>query len=167
MFWLLYPKIATGKYGANDYSTWKYKLEPRYIVLREGHNKLTAKATCHDIHYDVNKWTSIVLTGSKEDNHRDTTNVTKPSPLGISIKIDKNPITAGDIQTITVKIHGPDTSNSFIRGAKVSGQIIDLSSLSSHSSSESCMAIRQAKFSRNPKNFPGHLGTSNSLMSLS
>ena len=63
--------------------------------------------------------------------------VTQPLPLRISIGVDKNPITAGDIQTITVKVHSPDITNSAISGAKVSGQIIDLSSFSSTSSSPS------------------------------
>ncbi|HEY7108097.1 MAG TPA: hypothetical protein VH415_01595 [Nitrososphaeraceae archaeon] len=118
--------LATGKYGANDYSTWKYKLEPNYTVLKEGPNKLTAKVACHNIPYDLNKWTSIALTGSKEEVHRNTTSGTKPLPLGVSIKIDKNPISVGDIQTITVKVLDPDSKNSETRGTKVHGEILDL-----------------------------------------
>jgi hypothetical protein len=53
--------------------------------------------------------------------------------LGISIGIDKNPITAGDTQTITVRVIDPDSKNSAVSGAKVSGQIIDLSSFPSSS----------------------------------
>jgi hypothetical protein len=48
-------------------------------------------------------------------------------PLGISIKIGKNPITAGDIQTITVRVLDPDSKNSSTDGTKVHGQILDLS----------------------------------------
>ena len=54
-------------------------------------------------------------------------------PLRITISVDKNPITTGDTQTITVKVHSPDFTNSDISGAKVSGQVIDLSSFSSSS----------------------------------
>jgi len=109
--------IATGKNGTNDYSTWRYKLDPSYSVIREGSNKLTAKVTCLDNPYSSSKWTSIDLTGIKA----------QPLPLEISIRTDKNPITAGDNQTITVRVHNPGTTNSAISGAKVSGQIIDLS----------------------------------------
>jgi hypothetical protein len=119
--------VATGKNGPNDYSTWRYKLDPSYNVIREGSNKLTAKVTCLDNPSSLRKWTSIDLTGIKEDNYRKTSDATQPMPLGISIRIDKNPITAGDIQTITVRVHNPGTTNSAISGAKVSGQIIDLS----------------------------------------
>ena len=119
--------LATGKHGANDYSTWTYKLEPSYTVLRDGPNKLTAKVTCHNIPQDLNKWTSIIITGSKGENQRNTTGGTTPMPLGVSIKIDKNPISVGDIQTITVRILDPDSKNSDTSVTKVHGQILDLS----------------------------------------
>jgi len=123
--------IATGNNGASDYSTWKYKLDPSYTVIREGSNKLTAKITCLDNPTSLSKWTSIDLIGTGDSNHNITTSVVKPLPLQISTSVDKNPITAGDIQTITVRVHNPDSANSDINGAKVSGQIIDLSSFSS------------------------------------
>ena len=53
-------------------------------------------------------------------------------PLQISITVDKNPITAGDIQTITVKVHNPGIRYSVISGLRVP-KIIDLSSFSSSS----------------------------------
>jgi hypothetical protein len=123
--------IATGNNGASDYSTWKYKLDPSYTVIREGSNKLTAKITCLDNPTSLSKWTSIDLIGTGDGNHNITTSVVKPLPLQISTSVDKNPITAGDIQTITLRVHNPDSANSDINGAKVSGQIIDLSSFSS------------------------------------
>ncbi len=104
--------IATGNNGASDYSTWKYKLDPIYTVLRDGPNKLTAKVTCHNIPQDLDKWTSIIVTGSKGENQRNTTGGTTPMPLGVSIKIDKNPISVGDVQTITVRVLDPDSKNS-------------------------------------------------------
>jgi hypothetical protein len=119
--------IATGKNGANDYSTWKYKLDPIYTVLRDGSNKLTTKITCYEDPSSSSKWTSINLIGTKEGNHRDTTGVTQAMPLGISIRIDKNPISVGDIQTITVTVFDPDSKNSDTSVTKVHGQILDLS----------------------------------------
>ena len=135
---------ATGNNGVSDYSTWRYKLDPIYTTIREGSNKLTAKITCLGSSNSLTKWTSINLIGTsinligtRNDNGSPTTSVTQPLPLRISIGVDKNPITAGDIQTITVKVHSPGIMNSAISGAKVSGQIIDLSSFSSTSSSPS------------------------------
>ena len=126
---------ATGNNGVSDYSTWRYKLDPIYTTIREGSNKLTAKITCLGNPYSLTKWTSINLIGTRDGNDSTaTTGVAQPLPLRISIGVDKNPITAGDIQTITVKVHSPDITNSAISGAKVSGQIIDLSSFSSTSS---------------------------------
>jgi hypothetical protein len=127
--------IATGNNGINDYSTWKYKLDPNYTVIREGSNKLTAKITCLGNPRGLSKWTSVNLIGTREDNDPTATGVAQPMPLQIPISIDKNPITAGDIQTIIVKVHSPGITNSAISGAKVSGQVIDLSSFSSSSSS--------------------------------
>jgi hypothetical protein len=126
--------IATGNNGVSDYSSWRYKLDPSYTAIREGSNKLTAKITCLGNPYSLTKWTSINLIGTRNDNGSPITSVTQPLPLRISIGVDKNPITAGDIQTITVKVHSPGIMNSAISGAKVSGQIIDLSSFSSASS---------------------------------
>ena len=83
----------------------------------------------------MSKWTSVNLIGTREDNDHTATGVAQPMPLQISISVDKNPITAGDIQTIIVKVHSPGITNSAISGAKVSGQVIDLSSFSSSSSS--------------------------------
>ena len=100
--------IATGNNGASDYSTWKYKLDPSYTVITEGSNKLTAKITCLDNPTSLSKWTSIDLIGTGDGNHNITTSVVKLLPSQISTSVDKNPITAGDIQTITVRVHNPD-----------------------------------------------------------
>ncbi len=143
--------IATGKSGANDYSTWRYKLEPSYTVIRDGSNKLSAKVTCFDSPHSSSKWTSIRLTGAKESNRIHTTGVTQAMPLGISIRIDKNQITAGDIQTITMRVYDPGHPNSAISGAKISGQIIDLSSFqfSSHPSKKINAIVEQFNGSTN------------------
>jgi len=127
--------IATGKNGANDYSTWKYKLDPSYTTIREGSNKLTAKVSCLDNPNSFSKWTSISLIGTRDINGSTTTiGAAQPMSLQTSINVNKNPIAAGDIQSIIVKLHGPGITNTAVSGAKVSGQIIDLSSLSSSSS---------------------------------
>jgi len=134
--------IAIGKNGANDFSTWRYKLDPSYTIIREGSNKLTSKITCHTDNHISNKWTSVDLIGTRKhnggsnSNTNTTTDVIKPPlPLRISTSVDKNPITAGDIQTVTVRVHNPGITNSAISGAKVRGHVIDLSSSSFSSSS--------------------------------
>ena len=126
--------IATGHDGTSDYSTWKYKLDPRYTAIREGANKLTAKITCLGNPNSLTKWTNVNLIGIGNDNST-TSGVVQPISLRISINVDKNPITAGDIQTIIVKVRNPGVTNSYVSGAKVRGQVIDLSSTSSSSSS--------------------------------
>ena len=70
-----------------------------------------------------------------------TTGAARPMSLRISISVNKNPLSAGDIQSITVKVHSPGITNTAISGAKVSGQIIDLSPLSSPSPS-SCFLLK-------------------------
>ncbi|MGB8934502.1 MAG: hypothetical protein WCC17_05290, partial [Candidatus Nitrosopolaris sp.] len=34
--------VATGIGGANDYSTWNYRLTPAYAAIKQGQNKITA-----------------------------------------------------------------------------------------------------------------------------
>ena len=40
--------VPTGHGGANDYSTWNYRLTPTYAVIKQGQNKITAKFSCGD-----------------------------------------------------------------------------------------------------------------------
>ena len=124
---------AAGTNGINDYSIWKYKVDPSYTVIKAGSNKLTAKITCLHYPHSLSKWTSADLIGTRGDNDTITSGAAKPLSLRISTTVDKNPITAGDIQTITVKVHNPGTLNSASSGADVSGQVIDLSSFVSSS----------------------------------
>jgi hypothetical protein len=37
---------ATGHGGANDYSTWSYRLNPTFTIIKQGQNKITAKFSC-------------------------------------------------------------------------------------------------------------------------
>jgi hypothetical protein len=124
---------AAGTNGINDYSIWKYKLDQSYSGIKAGSNKLTAKITCFDYPHSLSKWTSVDLIGMRDDNDAITSRAAEPSSLRISTSVDKNPITVGDIQTITVKVHNPDILNSVGSGASVSGQVIDLSSFVSSS----------------------------------
>ena len=124
---------AAGTNGINDYSIWKYRLDPSYTVIKAGSNKLTAKITCLGYPNSLSKWTSVDLIGTRNDNDTITSGAAEPVSLRISISVDKNPITAGDIQTITVKVRNPGILNSASSGANVSGQVIDLSSFVSSS----------------------------------
>jgi hypothetical protein len=36
--------VATGSGGTNDYSTWHYKITPKYAHIKHGQNKITAKS---------------------------------------------------------------------------------------------------------------------------
>ncbi|MGC1932318.1 MAG: hypothetical protein WA667_25380 [Candidatus Nitrosopolaris sp.] len=38
--------VPTGHGGANDYSTWNYRLTPTYTVIKQGQNKITARFSC-------------------------------------------------------------------------------------------------------------------------
>ena len=38
--------VATGIGGANDYSTWIYRLTPAYAAIKQGQNKITAMFSC-------------------------------------------------------------------------------------------------------------------------
>jgi hypothetical protein len=142
--------IATGGNGATDYSTWKYKLDPGYTAIREGPNKLTAKITCLGNPSSSTKWTNVNLIGTRDGNYSTTTaGAAQPMPLRISVSVDKNPIIAGDIQTITTKVHSPDITNSSVSGAMVRGQVIDLSSLSSSSLASKNMNAVVEQFGNN------------------
>ncbi len=38
---------ATGHGGANDYSNWTFSLTPKYTVIKQGTNEITAKFFCN------------------------------------------------------------------------------------------------------------------------
>ncbi|MFZ0327756.1 MAG: hypothetical protein WBP64_09665 [Nitrososphaeraceae archaeon] len=60
--------IATGHNGTNDYSTWKFPLNPKYATLKPGlGNKATAKLTCYDTRTNLTKFYSVNFT-SKPTN---------------------------------------------------------------------------------------------------
>jgi hypothetical protein len=57
------PSAPTGPKGANDYSTWKSTLTPKYAVIKEGANKITSKISCHDASANKTKFYSVNVTG--------------------------------------------------------------------------------------------------------
>jgi hypothetical protein len=58
---------ATGVGGANDYSTWNYKLIPTYAVIKQGQNKITAKFSC-DNNPSLTSYKSVNVTGLANNN---------------------------------------------------------------------------------------------------
>jgi hypothetical protein len=58
---------ATGNGGANDYSTWNYKLIPTYAVIKQGQNKITAKFFC-DNNPSLISYNSVNVTGLANNN---------------------------------------------------------------------------------------------------
>jgi hypothetical protein len=95
--------IPTGRNVENDYSTWKYVVNPDYTTIREGDNKITARLLCSDDNGQVmRKWDSVTVVGQAdtENNFQSQTEKTlaiptdiESTPAGISsttIKIDRN-----------------------------------------------------------------------------
>lgn len=39
---------AIGPHGASDYSKWKFSLNPKYALIKQGQNKITAKFYCNN-----------------------------------------------------------------------------------------------------------------------
>ncbi len=58
---------ATGNGGANDYSTWNYKLIPTYAVIKQGQNKITAKFSCYN-NPSLISYNSVNVTGLANNN---------------------------------------------------------------------------------------------------
>jgi hypothetical protein len=93
----------TGDGIQNDYSTWKYTINPDYTTIRNGDNRITARLICtDDMGQDVRKWYSVNVIGQTdtEDNYRNQHKSiladTGSIPAGISpttIEIDRNTFT--------------------------------------------------------------------------
>ena len=73
---------ATGIGGANDYSTWNYKLIPTYAVIKLGQNKITAKFSC-DNNPSITSYNSVTVAGLANNN---------PSKITASSKQVNNPV---------------------------------------------------------------------------
>ena len=142
---------ATGPAGANDYSKWNFVLSPKYTVIKEGPNMITAKISCIDgsttpsfnsvnftvIHgNNITKQAQQVIAPeqSKLSNTVKSANVSTFStpppailaqnnkPLYVSVIPSKNQITAGNTQQVTVTIFDA-SSNLPVAGAKIRGEI--------------------------------------------
>jgi hypothetical protein len=68
----------TGTEIKNDYSTWKYALDPDYTTINEGTNKITSRLLCSDDRgKDLRKWYSINLIGQdKTENSYQSSSTT-------------------------------------------------------------------------------------------
>jgi hypothetical protein len=68
----------TGTEIKNDYSTWKYALDPDYTTINEGTNKITSRLLCSDDQgKDLRKWYSINLIGQdKTENSYQSSSTT-------------------------------------------------------------------------------------------
>jgi hypothetical protein len=73
---------ATGIGGANDYSTWNFKIIPTYAVIKQGQNKITAKFSC-DNNPSITSYNSVNVTGLANNN---------PSIITASSKQVNNPV---------------------------------------------------------------------------
>lgn len=63
--------IPTGdKIGQNDYSTWKFILDPAYATVKEGINKITSRLFCPNTQGITTKWNSVNVIGQNNNNHR-------------------------------------------------------------------------------------------------
>jgi K319-like protein len=74
--------IATGNGGANDYSTWDYRLIPTYTVIKQGQNKITAKFSCIN-NPSLTSYNSVNVTGVANSN---------PAIIAASSKHVNNPV---------------------------------------------------------------------------
>jgi hypothetical protein len=123
--------VATGIGGANDYSTWIYRLTPAYAAIKEGQNKITAMFSCGNnpsfiSHNSVNV---IGVTNSNPSiiaaNSQRFSLLNNNSKPFISIDLEKNPITAGDIETLKIMVTDAAVSNATIAGASVHATVTD------------------------------------------
>ena len=102
--------VATGIGGANDYSTWIYRLTPAYAAIKQGQNKITAMFSCGNnpsfiSHNSVNVIgvanSNPVIIAANSQRFSSLNNNSKPL---ISIDLEKNPIIAGDIETLKIMV---------------------------------------------------------------
>ena len=123
--------VATGIGGANDYSTWIYRLTPAYAAIKQGQNKITAMFSCGNnpsfiSHNSVNVIgvanSNPVIIAANSQRFSSLNNNSKPL---ISIDLEKNPIIAGDIETLKIMVTDAAVSNVTIAGASVRATVTD------------------------------------------
>jgi hypothetical protein len=126
--------VPTGHGGANDYSTWNYRLTPMYAVIKQGQNKITAKFSCgnNPVHTSHN---SVNVTGIDNSNpaitapssqHVSSPNNNNSKLLLISLDVAKDPIRVGTKETLKTTIFAAN-SNLTIAGADINGTVTNSS----------------------------------------
>jgi hypothetical protein len=123
--------VATGIGGANDYSTWIYRLTTSYTSIKQGQNKITALFSCGNnpsfVSHSVNvigvaNSNPAIITANSQRFSLLNNNNSKPF---ISIGLEKNPITAGNIETLKIMVTNAAVSNATIAGATVRSTVTD------------------------------------------
>jgi hypothetical protein len=124
--------VPTGQGGANDYSTWNYVLNPAYAVIKQGQNKITAKFSCGN-NPNLISHNSVNVTGVANINPSVNAPISQHVSLSnhnsklllISLDLVKNPINAGDKETLKTKVLDAANSNLTIARATVNGTVTD------------------------------------------
>jgi len=123
--------VATGIGGANDYSTWIYRLIPAYTPIKQGQNKITSLFSCGNnpsfVSHSVNvigvaNSNPAIITANSQRFSLLNNNNSKPF---ISIDLEKNPITAGNMETLKIMVTDAAVSNATIAGASVHATVTD------------------------------------------
>ena len=117
--------VATGKGGANDYSTWSYKLASTYAVIKPGQNRITAKFSCAN-NPSLTSYNSVNVIGVAHNNNNNVGVVAALSPnnsklLLTSLNLAKNPISTGEEETLKIRVFDVSNPNATISGAKITG----------------------------------------------
>ena len=121
--------VATGIGGANDYSTWNYKLTTTYAAIKQGQNKITAMFSCGN-NSSLTTHNSVNVIGVANSNpafisaNSRFSSLNNNKPL-ISIDPEKNPIIAGDMETLKIMVTNAAVSNVTIAGANVRATVTD------------------------------------------
>src|SRR5215831_3305038 len=107
--------VATGKGGANDYSTWSYKLASTYAVIKPGQNRITAKFSCAN-NPSLTSYNSVNIIGVGNNNNTNVAviasspqHVSSPNNINsklllTSLNLAKNPISTGEDETLKIRV---------------------------------------------------------------
>src|SRR5215831_9007758 len=107
--------VATGKGGANDYSTWSYKLAFTHAVIKPGQNRITAKFSCAN-NPSLTSYNSVNVIGVGNNNNTNVAviasspqHVSSPNNINsklllTSLNLAKNPISTGEDETLKIRV---------------------------------------------------------------
>jgi hypothetical protein len=113
----------TGPGSSQDFSNWTFTYNSSYHAIQEGINDLTSKLTCLGSPSNplaMNKWYSINVTGVNsqgsdavqlplpiqpaiQNGKTNLLNVSTSNQIQINVQVDKNPISLGARQSLTVE----------------------------------------------------------------